>query len=141
MRSGKAIHIHKRIKEHTRNKDIQKHQAKSAFYTSYFLKWNHIEWYKSLALDKHQLSLCTKAMYESNDVKRKLETANWPTKNHTYEWRSEAMTMYLSELVDSLLMARCNTVSEAPGFESPIGWEPVKKKIDKKRRDNLMRLR
>ena len=62
-------------------------------------------------------------MFVSAEVSKKLDAANWGGKHKTYQARTNEMMAYLSELVDDLLMDPLHTwSSEAPGFESPLGY-------------------
>ena len=121
IRSGKAVDVLTRIKEHIRDKD--KHEKASAFYDEWRDEWDNLEWYTSLAFgEKQQLDAAVDLMDIQAIVKEKLEKAKWGGKGKAYDDRRSEMFAYLSELVDDLMMDKRQTrSSHAPGFEGPLG--------------------
>jgi hypothetical protein len=121
-RSGKAIDVNKRVRDHGKDKDKDS-AAKSKFYMSWRHKWGDLEWYYSLALNEQQKLQAASVMYVSPDVKSALTRAKWSGAKKKWEERAHEMMAYLSELIDDLLMDSHETAtsSEMPGFEGPLG--------------------
>lgn len=125
VRSGKAVHIHNRVRKH----DADKYILLSKFYLHWRHIWDRLEWYVSLGFeDAGQKTAAASAMFVSEAVCAKLKKAKWSGANKEYAAREEEMLAYLSELVDDLLMdSTKTTTSEAPGFEGPLDYYRKKK--------------
>lgn len=118
VRSGKAINIYQRLRQHNKDKDSKD----STFYLFWRTKWSRLSWHVSLGLDDTQTAAANSALWMSKDVAKQLRKAKWDGAKLTFEQREPRMMAYLSELVDDLLMDHTKTfTSEAPGFEGPLG--------------------
>ena len=119
IRSGKAIDIVKRRREHEQQKGNMLQESR--FYRTYSgLRWESLRWYHSLALSSTQASAACAALYMQDKWEKKLNEAKWGGKR-TGKERQVDMLCYLSELLDELLMDKQMVVSDSPGFEAPLG--------------------
>lgn len=79
----------------------------SRFYNTWRYKWHQLEWFVSFCLPSadHQRA-ASSAMYLSKKVQAGMDRATWGGKTRTGAARSGEMVIYLSELIDELLMDR-----------------------------------
>lgn len=90
--------------------------------------------YLGFACSKQQIKNAVALMHWNEDTLSKLEAARWGSKNAGVEGRKEYMVGYLMEYVGDLLLDPANRLTEAPGFEGPLGYGPLLSKYSKRKR-------
>lgn len=124
-RSGFSARIFGRNKEHTspsyrRGQDSHFYQFYVRDGVDYFE--DEIETYLGFACNPKQIQSAVSLLQWDDETLAKLDAGKWGGKRYTLEKRKECMVGYLMELVGDLLLDTNDCLSEAPGFEGPLGY-------------------
>jgi hypothetical protein len=124
-RSGFSARILRRKKEHY-SVSYRRNQV-SKFYSTYVRDGidyfeEEIETYLGFACSPKEMQSAISLLRWDEETLAKLEAGKWGARSYTLEKRKECMVGYLMELVGELLLDPADCLSEAPGFEGPLGY-------------------
>lgn len=140
IRSGFSVRQYRRIlQNHYSDSYRSKHPNSNKVYQFYVRDKvdyfrDEVVSYLGFACSKQQIKNAVALMHWSDDTLSKLEAARWGGKNAGVEGRKEYMVGYLMEYVGDLLLDPADRLSEAPGFEGPLGYGPLLSKYSKRKR-------
>ena len=135
LRSGKAINIGKRISEHNAKYKKKSEQKQSKFYANNKDHWNELKFYYGISWQRKN-DAAVLSLFEFNRITlTKLNNQKWGGGEAGLINRMVNMVAYAIECVYSWFVDRSdlqNLSTEAPGFESPLGYHLRKKELLKK---------